>query len=364
MGMYRLLLAAHASDVQEELSLWIHKRLPNLFDLIQVDELSVTLQQAEQIRPDIVVLHTAWLERYMQEKPREALRYICPGSRIMTVSSGMREHLIMTLFGIVQELDQEKQRRLMEDEDEEEEQEQHNRRSSIMSILEQQLALRCMLEQPDPTSCEQLLHLLHPQAQSGYAITIIFPQADGISPTENHMRLTRFDLDIRLFMRLLGRCSASPMIHRYMTVFFMQEGHSSVSYEAIAHQMERLVRLFQYRYGTTLTVGIGTLVSKGTSLRLSYRQAAMAAAFGEANNQRIVIFDEVKRCAMSQQNEWLKRNTPIDFAIREDLALALHDLEARFTVQLAELQAKVQENMQQHMLSGFMSDYFNSAKVR
>ncbi|MNT92997.1 hypothetical protein D3C72_2343720 [compost metagenome] len=62
-------------------------------------------------------------------------------------------------------------------------------------------------------------------------------------------------------------------------------------------------------------------------LRQSYRQAAIAAAYGEAHEIPVATIEDVRRSAARRNTEWLKRDTSIEFQLRPELRSMAEELE-------------------------------------
>ncbi|OPA79969.1 hypothetical protein BVG16_04235 [Paenibacillus selenitireducens] len=319
--MYRLLIADHNTQEREGLEWLITRIMPGTFELIHEVSVSATVQQAATCEPDVILMNFTLSEREDLEL-LEQIRHVSPRSKTVVVKHIMKEHLITGMQRIVQELDQEHMKRV-------EEKQQQEGIFPLIPLMENQLALLFMMEKTCDQMIEKFSRLLQVDIDAGYAVTVAFPQVEGISPTENHLRLGRFYDDVRNFMKMLGPCIVSPLMNRYMNVFFVFERNSSCTRHAAACQTERLVRWLDHIYGTKVTLGIGLLMHTKDVLRQSYRQAAIAAAYGEAQSKSVAAFEEVQKRASEQNTQWLKRDTPIDFSLRPEMQLKWEELELR-----------------------------------
>lgn len=319
--MYRLLIADHNAQEREGLEWFIMQMMPGTFEVVHGPIGSATIQQAAACEPDVILLNITRTEREGVEL-KEQIERVSPKSKTVVMKPDWNESLIASLQRIVHELDQEQMKQV-------EERLQTEGMHPLIPLMESQLALLFMMEKTPEHMMKQFIQLLQIDVEAGYAVTVVFPEVEGISPTENHLRLGRFYDDVRNFMKMLGPCIVSPLMNRYMNVFFVFGQNSSCTRHIAACQTERLVRWLDHLYGTKVTLGIGLLVHSKEMLRQSYRQAAIAAAYGEAQHKSVAAFEEVQKRAKEQNTAWLKRDRPIDFSLRPEMQLKWEELEER-----------------------------------
>jgi len=319
--MYRLLIVSDEPEEQDRLNALIGDRMPGVFELVQVENVECWMGHREDAVTDVILINIDMIDVQGLEN-LQAMKRLDQPWRILFVNSDTPESNEEMLKGLrrhVQDLDQLRLRR-------EEKRIESVLEASLIPITENLLAILLMLETMQESKWQELAGALHMDWSHGYAMTIAFPQLEGISPTENHMRLMRYVDRVRQFSKLLGLCVASPLLNRYMTIFYAAENEQAASMNASIMRAERLHLFLDYLYGTQVTVGIGSPMPI-LELRQSYRQSAIAAAYGEAHELFVATIEDVRRSAARRHTEWLKRDTSIEFLLRPELRSMAEELE-------------------------------------
>lgn len=328
--MYRLLIVNDEPEEQDRLEELITRRLPGIFQLLRVENEEIMIRCIEQRGTDILLLNDTDVNRSC------AMKQLDPQCRILYTipdAQDSDEDLLNALRRQVQDLDLEQWKRL-------ELRMASKPTTTLISITENLLAISLMMETMQDTKFRQLTEILNLQWNTGYAMMIAFPQIEGISPTENHMRLSRYYDAVNQFAKQLAPCVASPMMNRYMTIFFITEDDQTSLGKAALLRAERLYKLLDYMYGTNVTVGIGT-IRPVIELRQSYRQAAISAAYGEAHAVPMATIEDVQRSAARRNTAWLKRDTSIEFQLRPELGAMANELEEQQRQALIKLMEQI-----------------------
>jgi|GEM_PF-6049916 len=321
--MYRLLIVSDEPEEQDRINLLIADRMPGVFEFVQVENVEHWMGHREDVVADVILMNIDMINVQGLENLQAMKRADQPW-RILFVNAETPESNEAWLKGLrryVQDLDQLRLKR-------EEKRLQPARESSLIPITENLLAILLMLDTMQEFKWRELASTLQMDWIQGYAVTIAFPQLEGISPTENHMRLMRYVDRVCRFSKLLGSCVVSPILNRYMTIFFAAENEQMASVNASIMRGERLHHILDYLYGTEVTVGIGSPMPS-LELRQSYRQAAIAAAYGEAHEIPVATIEDVRRSAARRNTEWLKRDTSIEFQLRPELRSMAEELESQ-----------------------------------
>ncbi|WP_152396768.1 CdaR family protein [Paenibacillus guangzhouensis] len=324
--MYRLFIVSDEPEEYDRLEELITRCLPGIFQLFHIESEEMMKRYIEQKGADVLIFGCSDTIRsytVRQLHPRCRIVYVIPGDPCSN------EDLLMALRRQVQELDLGQMKRIAH-------RIELNKTKSIIPMTENLLAILLMMESIPDAKFQQLTDILGLPWHTGYAMMIAFPQIEGISPTENHMRLTRYYDAVNHFTKQLGPCVTSPMMNRYMTVFFVVEDDWDVLGKAALLRAERLYKLLDYVFGTNITLGIGT-VKPVLELRQSYRQAAISAAYGEAHAIPMATIEDVQRSAARRNTAWLKRDTSIEFQLRPELGTMAYELEQQHNEALMKL---------------------------
>lgn len=339
--MYRLLIADDEALEREGLEWIIARFLPGLFEIMHAENGRIAIQLAEQYRPDIVLMDVKMpgiqgleaLEEIKASNPQMktvlvtaydyfayAKQAITLGVKDYIVKPAKKEQVVATLQKLVQELDQEKIRRS-------EELELRDKCSRLLPLVENEMALLLMMESVQESSIGQMADILEMKIDKGCAVTIAFPQIESVSPAHNRLRLIRYYDGVKNYIKSLSACIISPIMGRYMTVFLVMQENEFYSKGEMIGEMNRLVQWMSQTFGIKVTIGLGALQNGLEELRLSYRQAAIAAGYGEAHQIQFVTIEDVEREAERKHIDWLKRDAPIGFALRPAIQAAFEELQ-------------------------------------
>lgn len=312
---YRLLIADDEALEREGLQLLIHRMMPDTFDISVAENGRIAIQQAEELRPHIIMMDInmpgiqglAAIREIKGRLPEAkfvlvtaydffayAKEAISLGVSEYMLKPAGREQIAATLQKLLNELETEKRKR-------EEELGLRDTMSQLMPLVENELALLLMIGQVMDAGEQQLTEWLDFPLDEGCAVVIAFPkQVYG----EDTRKLYE---TFRSFAVTYGfPCIVSSLIDLHMVVFLRkpQELALQAFKSSIKLFGQKLCALSERQFRFPVTVGMGSVQEGYEGFRRSYFEGVFATD-DDRHTGHACDFESVvkERSAVSSSND-------------------------------------------------------------
>ncbi|WP_426453215.1 helix-turn-helix domain-containing protein [Paenibacillus sp. S-38] len=292
--MYKLLIADDEAWEREGLELMVSRMMPVQFQFIHAENGRKAIQAAEEAHPDFIFMDIKMPGIQGLDAVKEINRRL-PGVRIVLVTAheyfayakealalgvkdyilkpAKREEIMSLLRRMISELEAEKGKR-------QEELEIKEKLHRLLPLAENELTLMLLTDSVHDLDCRQLAELFDLRWDRGYAMVISFPFKEQKDWDAFHSRRKEVYESVKQYLKPQLPCLISPMIGSRMAVFIP----ASPQEAGLSHRVQSLRwgEGVQARmdgiFGLSVRVGIGSLKEGLDGLRLSYQEAAAAAA--------------------------------------------------------------------------------------
>ncbi|MNI10387.1 HTH-type transcriptional regulator YesS [compost metagenome] len=331
--MYRLLIVDDEALEREGLEWIIQHMLPDTFHLIHAENGRMAIEQAEEHRPHIVMMDVnmpgiqglAAIREIKKRLPDTkfvlvtAYDYFAYAKEALTLGvkeyllkPTKREQVIQTLKILVEELEQEKNKR-------KDELELRDKVSQLLPLVENELALMFMVDQTLNTDAEQLSAWLEFPLDYGCSIVIAFPEHVN---QKNNQKI--YDIIQSFTKTHISSCIVSSLIDRHMAIFLRKDPNipEGIWNQQVTRYAETLYSLAERQLEYTVSIGIGTTRSKVDGLHQSYYEGVFASIYFK-DNGNVCHFGELKQ----YDNQLITESEKPSFGetgLRSYVASALH----------------------------------------
>ncbi|MBB3108636.1 two-component system response regulator YesN [Paenibacillus phyllosphaerae] len=304
--MYRLLIADDEDLEREGLEWIVSKMMPGQFEVIHAANGRIAIERAEELRPHIVFMDVNMPGIQGLAALRE-IKARLPGAKLVLVTAydyfayakealtlgvkeyivkpASREQVVTVLSQLVQELEQEKQRRT-------EELALRHQIAELLPLAENELALMLMADHVQQVGSAQLSEWIHFPLEQACAVVVAFPERLNVAESKK-----LYDSIRSLVKSTAGSCIISSLIERHMTIFVRglvpSADLSSVDRQRVIRFAESLAEQAVRIAGLEVRIGIGSVQNGAEGLRHSYYEAVFASTC-QAEGAAVCHFEELK----------------------------------------------------------------------